>query len=141
MKTFLLKDKIPIIKWGRIADETYFEGNIPEGYSLAICPHKGYIVLDIDRHGEIDGFKHLPQELLPEINKTFTYDTLNKGKHIWFKYTGTKELKNRSSKLGIDLRTEKGYVRWYMDKDIRSYIHLIQPTSPEMNNWIELLFF
>lgn len=141
MKTFLLKDKVPILKWGKIPDEVYFEGEVPAGYSLAVCPHKGYIILDIDRHGKVDGFKHLPDHILTEVFTTLTYKTPNNGRHAWFKYTGDKELKNKTSKLGIDLRTEKGYVKWHIDKDIRSYIHLIKPTSLEMNEWLESLFF
>jgi len=48
MKTFLLKEKVPIVKWGNIPDETYFEGDVPEGYSLAISPSNGFIIVDVD---------------------------------------------------------------------------------------------
>lgn len=142
MKSFLLKDKKPIVKWGMIKDETYFEGDVPERYGLAICPHDPYIILDIDRHGEIDGFNNIPENITKELltNEHFRYATKNNGSHIWLKYTGTKKLLNKTSGKGIDLRTCNGYVKWYLDKDIRNYIHLIKNTSLELNIWLESLF-
>lgn len=141
MKSFLLKDKKPILKWGAVPDEIYFEGKVPEGYSLAISPHDPYIILDIDKHGEVDGFNSIPQVLFIELlNHHFSYPTKNNGLHIWLKYSGNKTLANKASGLGVDLRTSKGYVKWYLDKDIRSYIHLIKDTSPELNEWLEKLF-
>lgn len=140
MKSFLLKDKKPILKWSMVPDEIYFEGKIPEGYGLAICPHNPYIILDIDMHGDIDGFSNIPMVISLELNDHFQYNTKNNGKHVWLKYTGNKELLNKASGLGIDLRTHKGYVKWYLDKDIRSYIHLIKNTSPVLNTWLEKLF-
>lgn len=140
MKSFLLKDKKPIVKWGMIPDETYFEGNIPEGFSLAISPNNPYIILDIDKHGNINGFDNIPSELLLDLSEHFCYDTKNNGRHIWIKYSGNKPLLNKTSGLGIDLRTCKGYVKWYLDKDIRSYIHLIKESSVELNIWLESLF-
>ncbi len=140
MKSFLLKGKVPIIKWGSLPDNVFFEGEVPEGYSLAISPSKGYIVIDVDRHGEINGFNNVPRELMPELLGTHMYATKNNGAHFWFKYTGTKELANKASGLGIDLRTYKGYVVWYLDKDVRSYMNCIWDTSEEMNQWLEKLF-
>jgi hypothetical protein len=140
MKSFLLKDKKPQVKWGMIPDEIYFEGNIPEGYGLAICPHNPYIILDIDKHGEIDGFSNIPHLIMMELDKSFYYNTKNNGRHVWLKYTGDKHLLNKTSGLGIDLRTSSGYVKWYLDKDIRAYIHLIKETSPKLNKWLEKLF-
>lgn len=140
MKSFLLKDKKPIIKWGMVPDETYFEGEIPQGYGLAICPNFPYVILDIDRHGDINGFDNIPSELLLDLSEHFCYNTKGNGKHIWLKYTGSKELMNKPSGLGIDLRTNKGYVKWYLDKDIRTYLHLIKETSNQLNNWLENLF-
>lgn len=140
MRSFLLKDKIPILKWGMVPDETYFEGTIPKGYSLAISPHDPYVILDVDKHGEIDGFDNIPTHIKILLEKHFVYNTKNNGKHYWFKYTGTKKLMNKASGLGIDLRTNKGYVVWYKDKDIRNYKHEIKKTSFEMNNWLEHLF-
>lgn len=140
MKTFLLKDKKPICKWGIIPDETYFEGSIPEGFSLAVCPNAPYIILDIDRHGDIDGFKNIPLDIGIQLTNHFKYTTKNKGMHVWLKYSGDKELMNKASKLGIDLRTHKGYVKWYLEKDIRHYIDQIKPTSKLLNDWLESLF-
>lgn len=141
MKTFLLKDKVPICKWGMIPNETYFEGEIPEGYSLAINPHHPYIIVDIDRHGDIDGCENISNDLKAELFLThFHYETKNNGFHVWLKYSGDKHLMNKTSGLGIDLRTSKGYVKWYLDKDIRSYIHKIKESSFELNLWLESLF-
>lgn len=140
MKSFLLKDKKPIVKWGQIPEGVYFEGEIPEGYGLAICPHFPYVILDVDSHDGITGMDNIPVTLLNELNLTLKYNTKNQGVHYWLKYTGEEILKNKTSGLGIDLRTHKGYVKWYLDKDIRSYINLIKPTSKELNLFLESLF-
>jgi hypothetical protein len=141
MKSFLVKDKVPIIKWSMLPKETYFEGTVPEGYSLAVVPSKGYVVVDIDRHGNIDGFDNIPSDLQNELAFTLNYNTKNNGKHCWFKYTGDKPLGNKTSGLGIDLRVgQKGYVVYYPDNDIRKQLHLINGTSPRMNKWLEKLF-
>lgn len=143
MRTFLGKDKRPWIKWSLIPENTYYQGEVPEGYDLCTSPSKGYIIVDIDRHGDKNGFDHIPQELWPELQNTLNYFTKNKGLHCWFKYTGNKNLKNTISKFGIDLRVGlKGYVVWYHTKykDIRECIHLINETSKELNEWIEKLF-
>ena len=141
MKSFLLYNgKSPTLKWGSIPDEHYFEGTVPEGYGLAICPNAPYIIIDIDKHGNIDGFDNIPRELVNELHKSLNYRTKNDGMHIWIKYTGTQHLMNKTSGFGIDLRTNRGYVRWYLDKDIRSYIHLVNDSSKELNKWLEKLF-
>ena len=141
MKSFLLIKKRPIIKWSMLPDETYFEGTVPEGFSLAVVPSEGYVVIDVDRHGNIDGFDNIPDDLLFEIKNTLTYKTKNNGLHAWFKYTGTKSLANKTSGLGIDLRVgQKGYVVWYPKEDVRDCIHGVNRTSKELNNWLEKLF-
>lgn len=140
MKSFLLKNKKPICKWGLIPDNTFFEGELPETYSLAVCPSEGYIVLDIDRHGDVDGFKNVPVELVTELAETFNYPTKNNGRHYWFKYSGKEILANKASGIGIDLRTEKGYVVYYPKDDIRGQMHLVKETSTQLNNWLEKLF-
>lgn len=140
MKSFLLHNKQPICKWGMIPDECYFEGNIPEGYGLAITPHFPYIILDVDNHGDICGDDNLPFIIKNELQKTLNYPTKNNGMHYWLKYSGNNHLMNKTSGLGIDLRTNKGYVKWYLNKDIRSYIHLVKETSNELNQWLEILF-
>lgn len=142
MKTFLVRGKRPIIRWGSLPNEIYFEGTVPEGYKLAISPGKedNYVIVDVDRHGDIDGFKNVPIHLYNELDSTLNYDTKNYGKHYWFKYTGEKPLANKASGLGIDLRTNKGYVIWYHNKDIRECLDKINETSQEMNEWLEKLF-
>ena len=141
MKTFLLKNKKPLVNWGLLPDNVFFEGRVPEGYSLAICPGKGFIVLDVDRHGSVDGFDNIPKEILEILDKTFNYNTKNNGKHYWFKYTGDKILANKTSGLGFDLRVEnKGYVVYYKTDDIRNNIDKIQFTTPILNIWLETFF-
>ena len=119
---------------------TFFEGNIPEGFSLAVTPSKGYVIIDVDMHGDINGFNNLPNELLNELSHTLSYDTKNNGRHYWYEYTGDSILANKASSLGIDLRTHKGYVVYYPENDIRKQMHLVKGSSLEMNNWLEELF-
>ncbi len=140
MKTFLLKGKQPIIKWGMLPDETYFEGIIPEGYNLAVNPSGNYIVIDVDNHGDISGFDSIPMSFQVELDNTFNYPTKNLGRHYWFKYTGDRPLANKTSGLGIDLRTNKGYVVYYPKNDIRQQLHLVKETSKQLNKWLEKLF-
>lgn len=147
MKSFLVRNKKPICKWGKLPNEIYYEGEIPEGYSLAVSPwgYDGYIVIDVDKHGDTNGFDNIPPELLDELNSTLNYPTKNNGRHYWFKYSGNEYLGNKSSNdnLGIDLRTNKGYVVYYpanQGDDIRNYINEINKTSLELNKWIEKQF-
>lgn len=140
MKSFLLKDKKPTVKWSLVSDEVYFEGEVPEGFSLAICPNAPYIILDVDKHGNLNGFDSIPPELCEELSKTLYYATKNNGAHYWFKYTGNKVLANKSSGIGLDLRTHKGYVRWYLPGDIRTFKHLVKESSENLNKWLESLF-
>jgi len=140
MKSFLAKNKKPIIRWTLLPEETYFEGSVPEGYSLGISPGPGYIVVDVDRHGDIDGFDNVPRRFRDELDNTLHYTTKNNGGHFWFKYSGSGYLGNKTSKLGIDLRTDKGYVVWYIDGDIRDRMDDIKETSAELNAWLEGLF-
>ena len=141
MKSFLVKGKRPIIRWGSLPDETYFEGTVPEGFSLAVSPSEGYVVIDVDRHGDKDGFEAIPKELEAELLSTLSYPTKNKGRHYWFKYTGTDELANKTSGLGIDLRVgSKGYVVWYPKEDLRDSMSKVKETSTTLNKWLEELF-
>ena len=144
MKSFLLRGKRPIIRWSLLPNETYFEGDVPEGYNLAVSPWgDDYVVIDVDKHdGGRDGFDSIPFALEDELDKTYHYCTKNDGMHFWFRYTGNKPLGNKSSGLGIDLRTQKGYVVWYPDEDIRDVVKSgkINDTSEELNKWLEELF-
>ncbi len=144
MKSFLCKNKKPICRWTYLKDNTFWKGSISDDYSIGVCPGKGYIVVDVDRHGDKNGFnvlKTLSSKLQDELTNTFHYPTKNNGEHFWFKYTGTKNLLNKASNVGIDLRVEnKGYVIWYSDLSIKEAIPLIKESSVEMNKWIESLF-
>lgn len=141
MKSFLLKEKKPLIKWGSLPDKTYFEGTVPEGYSLAVSPSEGYVVVDVDRHGKIDGFDNIPKKIQTELNKSLSYPTKNNGKHYWLRYTGSRPLGNKTSGLGIDLRVGgKGYVVYYPKNDIREQMYLVKDSSKELNFWLEKLF-
>lgn len=140
MKSFLLKDKRPTLKWGNIPDGYFFEGAVPEGYGLAICPSEGYVIIDVDRHGDIDGFENIPEGIKPLLGKHFMYTTRNNGLHIWLKYTGEHNLANKASGIGIDLRTHKGYVKWYLPGDVRQHLKEIKPSCEGLNEWLEELF-
>ena len=141
MKSFLLKEKVPIIRWKYIPDNIYFEGEIPTGFQLAVSPSDKYIVIDVDNHGDIDGFSNVPMLVQAELNTSLNYATKNNGRHYWFVYTGNKPLGNKTSGLGIDLRVGgKGYVVWYDLRDIRDCLHLIRETSDNLNRWLEKLF-
>ena len=153
MRSFLLKNNHPVIKWGLLKDNTLYKGDIPEGYDLAINPHQPYIIVDVDRHGKKDGFLNIPEHLKPELEATLNYPTKNNGRHYWFYYTGDKFLSNKASNLGIDLRignkkfsdtewTHGGYVKWHPRNTMRieDVLHKANKTSPEMNKWLEDLF-
>lgn len=140
MKSFLVRGKRPTVKWGLIPDGIFFEGDTPEGFFLAVCPSEGYVIIDIDRHGDVDGFDNIPKHLEKELSLTLNYPTKNNGKHVWVKYTGDVLLANKASNQGIDLRTQKGYVVYYPDNDIRDQMHLVKESSKELNTWLEDLF-
>ena len=140
MHSFLVKNKKPICKWTQIPHGIFYEGLIPKGYDLAVCPSEGTVILDIDRHGDKNGFDYIPEHLKSELSNTLNYPTKNQGEHYWFKYTGDKILANTHSKYGIDLRTHKGYVVWYPKDNPRNYLHLIKESSTELNSWLEDLF-
>jgi len=140
MKSFLVKNKRPLIKWGMLPDNIFYEGAVPEGYDLAISPSKGFIIVDIDKHGDKNGFNNIPNHLLNELENTLNYPTKNDGKHYWLRYTGTDILANKASKYSIDLRTHKGYVVWYPSNDVRDVMSEVKESSPELNEWLLELF-
>ena len=140
MRSFLLKEKIPICKWGLVKDGTMYKGAIPDGYNLAIVPGPEYIIVDVDRHGQKDGFKHIPPNILKELEKTFNYTTKNNGKHYWLKYSGNRPLGNKTSGKSSDLRTDKGYVAYWHNEPIENCLHRIKNTSEQLNNWLEESF-
>ena len=147
MRSFLLKNNKPIISWGALSDGTLFQGEIPEGYDLAVNPHQPYIIVDVDRHNK-DGFLNIPEHLKSELESTLNYPTKNNGRHYWFYYTGVENLANKASNLGIDLRTGNaedyngGYVKWQPRNTIRieDVLWQAKETSLKMNKWLEELF-
>lgn len=140
MRSFLVKGKKPIVKWGSIPKGIMYKGAIPEGYGLAISPDDNYIIIDVDRHGDKDGFDNIPGFILEELSKTLFYPTKNNGAHYWLEYTGDKILPNKTSNLGIDLRTNKGYVVWYPDYKLEDCLDKISKSSDNLNKWIEEIF-
>ena len=148
MKSFLLKSNVPIVKWGLIPDNTFFQGIVPDGYDLAVCPSGSYVILDVDVKDDKNGFNHIPEEDLKELNYSFHYNTKSGGAHYWLDYTGNKVLLNKSTSLGLDLRIGKnektgnngGYVKYRYNKDIRECTHLIKKTGKELNEFLEKLF-
>jgi hypothetical protein len=146
MKSFLLKDGHPTIKWGMLEDEIYFEGNVPEGFDLAVCPSGNIVILDVDVKNGKNGFDFISEEELKELNYTFHYSTKSGGAHYWIAYTGDKILMNTSTKYGLDLRigakkgNAGGYVKYHHNVDIRECKHLIKKGSKELNLWLESLF-
>ena len=146
MKSFLLnKENTPVCKWGMLPDGIFYEGNIPEGYALAVCPSDNIVILDVDNKNEKNGFIHIPIKILDEIALTFHYPTKSGGEHYFITYTGAKILKNTSTEWGLDLRVGAkgsnagGYVKWHYNKDIRECVHLIKESSEKLNEWLEKL--
>jgi len=142
MKSFLLSSKTntPTLKWGLLPNDTYFIGNVPEGYYLAVSPSDKYIVVDIDNKPKGCGFDHIPLEIMDELEQSLHYTTKSRGMHVFLLYTGDKNLINRTSNIFVDLRTSKGYVRYYHSVPIQECMHLIKETSKDLNLWIENLF-
>jgi hypothetical protein len=147
MRSFLVKDKVPICKWGMLPENTFYEGKVPEGYKLALSPGENYIVIDVDVDTEKskNGFNNIPKDIFKELFHTYFYDTKRGGRHYWLKYTGELNLPNKASNLDIDLRVgSKGYVVYYPyinEDDIRNHLHEIIETSPELNKWLEKTFY
>ena len=146
MKSFLLKNNSPIIKWGSLPNNIFYEGPIPEGYALAVCPSDNIVILDVDLKGDKNGFNHIPVNNFKELQNTFYYYTKSGGAHFYIKYTGNKTLINRATQYGLDLRigskngNNGGYVKYNHNVDIRQCLHLIKESSEELNKWLEKLF-
>ena len=149
MKSFLLINGSPTVKWGSIPSNYYYEGNIPEGYDLAVAPTDNYIVVDVDKKNDKNGFDNIPIDIFLLLKETYHYNTKSGGAHFWLNYTGDKILKNTSTKYGIDLRigakdgNAGGYVKFWpalKGDDIRNHVDEIKESSIEMNKWLEKLF-
>jgi hypothetical protein len=142
MKSFLLNSKTntPTLKWGLIPKDTHFIGDVPEGHYLAVSPSDNYIVVDIDNKPKGCGFDNIPLDIMDELEQSLHYTTKSRGMHVFLLYTGDKKLINRTSNIFVDLRTNKGYVRYYHNVPIQECMHLIKETSKDLNLWIENLF-
>lgn len=151
MKSFLLKNNIPIVKFSILPDGIFYEGELPgKEYSLAVCPtNEKMVIVDIDcKENKVNGYDNVPKNIFNELIKSYHYKTKSGGMHIFLHYTGNKTLKNTSTKFSIDLRigankstgNAGGYVRYNGLKDIRQCEHLIKPSSKILNKWLEKLF-
>ena len=87
MRSFLVRNKRPLWKWRDIPEGVMFKGEIPEGYDLAISPGPGIIIIDIDMHGEKDGYSSIPNDIIVELSYTLNYKTRGNGRHCWLRYT------------------------------------------------------
>ena len=152
MKSFLLKNGVPTIKFSMLPNSIFFEGQLPgEEYSLAVCPtNERMVVVDIDCKKE-NGYANIPEDVFAELNQSYSYKTKSGGQHTFLHYTGNVILKNTTSPCAIDLRigankktkNAGGYVRYYpaeQGDDIRNHIHEIKETSPLVNEFLEKLF-
>jgi len=158
MRTFLVNAdknsknyKKPLVNWGLLRQNTFFEGSIPQGFNLAINPTYGIIVVDVDVDKEKgkNGFDNIPHRLFLELEQTYNYDTKRTGRHYYLCYSGDKELLNKASNQSIDLRigpkegNNGGYAIFYpanYGDDIRNHLNEIKETSKELNFWLESLF-
>ncbi len=146
MKSFLLRNGTPIIKWGNLPNNIFYEGVVPEGFDLAVSPSDNYVILDIDVKNGKNGYEHIPHLIQIELDKSFNYKTKSGGAHYWIEYTGNKTLINKSTEFGLDLRigakkgNAGGYVKYHHNVDIRQCIPLIKQSSEHLNNWLEKLF-
>jgi hypothetical protein len=164
MRTFLVNAdkssksyKKPSCNWGALKLDTYFEGNLPIGYNLAINPTPGIIIVDVDvdEKKNKNGFDNIDTRILLELELSYNYTTKRGGKHYYFFYSGNKELLNKASNQSIDLRvgptldsnskilSNGGYAIYYpanQGDDIRNHLNEIKETSPEMCKWLESLF-
>lgn len=157
MRSFLVKDKKPIIQWSALPPNTHYIGLVPEGFALAINPSENIIVLDVDvdePKGK-NGFWNIPVNLLSELDYTYSYETKRRGRHFWLLYSGTRTLMNKASNLSIDLRightldnngntlNNGGYCIYYpanQGDNIFNHIQEFKETSTELNEWLEKLF-
>lgn len=149
MKSFLLKSGAPTIKFSMLPDGCHFEGDIPEGYSLALCPtNEKQVILDVDLKNGKDGYSNIPMLIMLELQETFHYKTKSGGAHYFLNYSGDKTLLNTSTSKGLDLRigankktkNAGGYVKYNGSMQVKDIEQFIKTTSPELNNFLESLF-
>lgn len=133
--------KMPVIKWNDknnwITKEDYdfkqYSNRNITGFSLICGEPSGIMVVDIDlNHGETDGqesfdklIEDLPAEDKEQILNTYTINTPNGGKHLYFKYE--KGLKSKANYIpSVDIKTDGGLIvlqdsRVKIGEDIREY--------------------
>lgn len=149
MKSFLLKNNHPTVKWSMVPDNCFYEGTVPEGFDLAICPsNEKQVILDVDVKNGKDGYSNIPMLIMLELQETFNYKTKSGGAHYFLNYTGNKVLLNTSTKYGLDLRigantatkNAGGYVKYNGNIPVKNIEPLIKSTSTKLNAWLEKLF-
>lgn len=150
MKSFLLYNNVPQVKWSLIPDNCFYEGELPKGkYALAVCPtNEKQMILDVDVKNGKNGFKYIPKTILAKLKSTFNYSTKSGGHHYFMNYTGNKILKNTSTSKGLDLRigankktkNAGGYVKYNGSIPVKQIEPLIKSTSPRINLFLEKLF-
>lgn len=134
-------NKMPTIKWNDKANwiiekdydfKKYSKKNIT-GFSLVCGEVSGIMVIDIDlNHNETNGqesfdklIEDLPTEDKEQILNTYTINTPNGGKHLYFQYE--KGLKSKANYVpSVDIRTDGGLIvlcssQVKIDNDIREY--------------------
>ena len=73
--------------------------------ALACGPESGVFVLDVDRHGDQDGFQSLAvlEDEFGQLPQTWRQATPNHGEHLFFRHPAGRELRNRQ-KLYVERR-------------------------------------
>lgn len=134
-------NKMPTIKWNDkanwIIEKDYdfkkYSKNKITGFSLVCGEVSGIMVIDIDlNHGETNGqesfdelIKDLSEEDKEHILNTYTINTPNGGKHLYFQYE--KGLKSKANYVpSVDIRTDGGLIvlqgsQVKIDNEIREY--------------------
>lgn len=90
----------------------WFNTNKPRNLGIVTGRKSGLAVIDVDyRHGGLESLNTLIAQLGPERFETITVKT-GDGKHLYFRYPSSAELRNSTSRLGpgLDIRGEGGYV-------------------------------
>ncbi|CAI3541415.1 phage/plasmid primase, P4 family [Clostridium neonatale] len=133
--------KVPVIKWNdkdnwittKEYDFKQYSNKNITGFSLVCGKPSGIMVIDIDlNHGETNGqesFNKLIEDLSEEdkeqILNTYTINTPNGGKHLYFQYE--KGLKSKANYVtSVDIRTDGGLIvlqgsQVKIDNEIREY--------------------
>lgn len=133
--------KVPAIKWNdkdnwittKEYDFKQYSNKNITGFSLICGEPSGIMVIDIDlNHGETNGqesFNKLIEDLSEEdkeqILNTYTINTPNGGKHLYFQYE--KGLKSKANYVpSVDIRTDGGLIvlqgsQVKIDNEIREY--------------------